>query len=74
MTRYTGEIVGRSKNPLYFAVARELGDAIYLERGTPQVYPRYRNRHEQAVLLERTFKKYVRVGNVWTAAAAKVCM
>ena len=70
--RYLEEIIGRSKNPYYLTVAREIGDAIYLERGTKETYPRYRDQADQEARLDEVFQKFAKVPELWGPGAQKV--
>ena len=70
--RYLEEITGRTKNPYYLTIAREIGDAIYAERATAETYPRYHNRYEQETRLDAVFRKYAAIPDIWGAGAQKV--
>ena len=72
--RYLDEIIGRSKNPYYLTIARELGDAIYLERGTKETYPRYRDHYDQETRVDEVFKKLAKIQTIWGSGAQKVCI
>ena len=64
--------MNRTKNPWYLTIAKEIGDAIYLERGTKETYPRYRPRSDQETRLDDVFRKYVGISDVWGPGAQKV--
>ena len=64
--------MNRTKNPWYLTIAKEIGDAIYLERGTKETYPRYRLRSDQETRLDDVFRKYVGISDVWGPGAQKV--
>ncbi len=70
--RYTVVILNGKKNPYLTSVARDISSALLKSRGSHGVLAEYRNRTEAEAMLQTVYEKYLRIGGVWTAAAAKV--
>ena len=73
-SRYLLVIFNATKNPRYQEVARDIVDALLVSRASSARPAIYRPHDEQERRLEAVYKKYSDLGDVWSAAAPKVCI